>query len=143
MMLSFYHSFGGAYVGEKCLKGGKSRHLNAGRGRRYEPTAHSGIKHPGRYLERSQHAGPADPADEHQRPVPHALSADFQLSSVEGVPPIQNPASAGFMGVEYLACTTPSGRTALWDIGHPRRRVGWKQHDAATADVSLRLRDVF
>src|SRR5581483_4325197 len=62
------------------------------------------------YLQRSQHAGPADPADEHHRPVPHALSAYCQLRSAEGVPPIKNPASLGFMGVEYLGCTTRFGR---------------------------------
>ncbi len=116
-MLRFYHeTVSGARAIDHLPEAHQRSHVNP-RDCRWLATATLGrIEHPRWHLERRRQLLAL--ANEHHCATPIYGSADVHVDAVQRMPRVNDAVQFCFMGVEYLGCTIPNVRTAVWLTGH-------------------------
>jgi len=87
-------------------------------------TAKTGVEHPLRNLQRSQPVQLVSHATENYTPASSRFGSNAYWLSIPWMPAITHFSNAGFMGVLYPSCTTPSVHTLRWATDRQRRQHG-------------------
>jgi hypothetical protein len=111
--------------------------------------ANAGVEHPRRNLQCRRSVQFDLHATQNYSPPASRLGLNEDALPIPRVPTVLYFSSAGFMGVSYPTCTTPSDHTPRWDISPQHRKPGkpkshrgmekWKANYASHSPRRFRL----